>query len=146
MKRTEEEMQRIRERYQSVPEHALVKTKKKKSSPTNQLTADITEYAHSLDCAIMRVNSQGQYNEKLGKWTHSGSMPGISDLIIIKEGRVFFVELKIGKDKQNENQIKFMDMVRRAGANYFICSSLDSFKMQFEYLINTDNGKDTYTK
>jgi len=44
---------------------------------------------------------------RMAKFRKMGLRHGVADLVIIKKGRVFFLELKAPKGKQSENQILF---------------------------------------
>lgn len=51
-----------------------------------------------------------------------GIMPGVSDLILLLPGKVYFIELKNpnGKGRQSPNQRDFEDNVRAFGQHYII--------------------------
>jgi hypothetical protein len=53
---------------------------------------------------------------------------GVSDITIIHKGKVMFVELKVPKGKQSENQKEFQRNVEIAGGSYFIITSLADLK------------------
>lgn len=61
-----------------------------------------------------------------------GAMAGVSDLVIVADGRVAFVEMKTGKGRQQDTQKIFQGNVERLGHPYFICRSLDEFMMVTE--------------
>ena len=54
-----------------------------------------------------------------------GLRSGVSDLVIVKEGRAYFLELKIGNGKQSENQCTFEADCMIAQAHYGIAWSFD---------------------
>ena len=58
----------------------------------------------------------------------TGLVSGVSDLIIIQPNRCLFIELKLEKGKQSENQKNFENKVKRLGFEYFIVRSLEEFK------------------
>lgn len=59
----------------------------------------------------------------------TGLLAGASDLIVITpKGKLMFVELKIDKGKQSENQIEFEQRVKKLGFEYHIVRSLQEFK------------------
>ncbi|MGL4336351.1 MAG: VRR-NUC domain-containing protein [Turicibacter sp.] len=57
-----------------------------------------------------------------------GMMSGVSDLIVVLNRIVLFVECKDEKGKQSENQIEFEQIVTDLKHNYFIVRSLEEFK------------------
>jgi len=59
------------------------------------------------------------------KLKRMGLRSGVADLVIIKEGRVFFLELKRRLGKQSANQLVFEADAIRAGADYAVAHSFD---------------------
>jgi hypothetical protein len=47
-------------------------------------------------------------------------LPGASDLIACVDGRSLFIEVKVGKDRQRPEQMKFQAAVERAGGRYVL--------------------------
>jgi hypothetical protein len=47
-------------------------------------------------------------------------LPGASDLIACIDGRAFFIEVKVGRDRQRPEQRKFQAAVERAGGRYVL--------------------------
>ncbi len=54
-----------------------------------------------------------------------GLTPGVSDLCIVKDGKIYFLEVKNEKGKQSEKQIIFEENAIRCGAPYAVVRSLD---------------------
>jgi hypothetical protein len=54
-----------------------------------------------------------------------GCYSGLSDMVIIKNGIVIFVEVKKIKGVQSENQIEFEKKIINAGGNYVIVHSVE---------------------
>jgi len=54
-----------------------------------------------------------------------GSYRGICDIIAIKKGKVFFIEVKTKKGKQSEYQKDFQKKIESHGGNYILVHSLD---------------------
>lgn len=61
-----------------------------------------------------------------------GVLAGFSDLIVIAQGNVLFIEVKTKDGKQSDLQIKFQSDVERLGFQYSICRSLEDFIMTVE--------------
>jgi len=53
---------------------------------------------------------------------------GCSDLILVFKNKVIFCELKVGANNQQQNQIKFQELVTSLGFEYHIIKSLNQFK------------------
>lgn len=56
-----------------------------------------------------------------------GSLTGTSDLIVILEGKVVFVELKSATGKATKEQLKFGSEVIKRGHAAYLCRSLNEF-------------------
>lgn len=61
-----------------------------------------------------------------------GALAGVSDLIIVAENAVLFVEMKTAKGKQSEYQKAFQKTVERLGHTYKVCRSLTDFQLTVE--------------
>lgn len=59
-----------------------------------------------------------------------GMMSGVSDLIIIKQKQVLFVEVKTPTGVQSKSQKIFEKLVTNLGFKYYLVRSLDDFKCQ----------------
>lgn len=114
--------------------------KKKKSSPANQLTSDIMDYLLDWGCAVARINTTGIYDEKLGRYRKSGSTNGVEDInctypLNIKEttiGLAIAIEVKIGKDKMSDDQIKRKQRIESAGGIYIVAKEMEQFKIDLK--------------
>ena len=58
----------------------------------------------------------------------TGLLSGVSDLILIHNGRVVFIEVKQPTKKQQPSQIDFQNRVSNLGFEYQIIRSLEEFK------------------
>ena len=114
--------------------------KKKKSSPANQLTSDIMDYLLDLECAVARINTTGIYDEKLGRYRKSGSTNGVEDINCtyplkfkgITIGLTLAIEVKIGKDKMSDDQIKRKQRIELAGGIYIVAKEMEQFKTDLQ--------------
>jgi hypothetical protein len=57
----------------------------------------------------------------------TGMLSGVSDLIVIEQGRILFIECKDETGKQRESQITFQNKVEANGFNYYLVRTLDEF-------------------
>ena len=71
-----------------------------------------------------------------------GVMAGVSDLIIIADHKILFVEMKTRKGRQQESQKAFQRKVEQLGFKYVVCHSLDEFMIA----VNGWLGKETIIK
>ena len=53
---------------------------------------------------------------------------GCSDLIVFLPGKALFIELKVGYNTQQDNQIEFQSLVEGLGFDYYLAYSLPQFK------------------
>ena len=56
---------------------------------------------------------------------NEGVMAGVSDLILVLNGTVIFLELKAGRNKQQETQKVFEKKVKGLGHQYYVVRSLE---------------------
>lgn len=77
---------------------------------------------HGKGCIIPVVNELS-YKKK-----HVVIKDGASDLIIVIPNKVLFIELKVGYNNQQINQIKFQKLIESLGYEYHIVRSLEQFK------------------
>lgn len=59
---------------------------------------------------------------------NTGLLSGVSDLIVVLEGKVIFVEVKNYKGTQSAKQKKFQSNVESLGHKYYLVRTLDDFK------------------
>ena len=63
----------------------------------------------------------------------SGTLAGVADLVIVGNGgRVLFVEMKAGKNKQEDSQVLFQNKVEKLGHKYIICRSKEQFMKEVD--------------
>lgn len=77
---------------------------------------------------IFSVPNEGT-NQKEQMYKKSiGMMSGVSDLIVVLENKVLFIECKDERGKQSDSQIEFENTVTNLGHEYFVVRSLEGFK------------------
>lgn len=82
---------------------------------------------------IFSVPNGGSRNEiEAGHLKEEGALSGVSDLVLIAEKSVLFIEMKAPKGRQQETQKRFQRDVERLGFKYYICRSLSEFQMTVE--------------
>jgi len=62
-----------------------------------------------------------------GKYIKGTGTNGSADISATIKGKSIKIEVKIGKDKQSEAQIKYQQMIEKAGGIYFIAKNFDDF-------------------
>lgn len=127
-----------------IPEFALVK-KIFRDKKANDLTKCITMFLRLKGAYADRINNMGvfrpgyttdRYHEVLiekGKFTKSGTRKGIADIMGSFKGRMIACEVKIGKDRQSDDQIKIMNEINASGGWYIIAKSWEDFYSQWSF-------------
>jgi hypothetical protein len=94
----------------------------------NDLTKCIVEYITLSGGFASRINNQGTYSRKLGKYIRGTSKKGLADVMATFRGFSLHIEVKIGRDIQSEAQKRTESEVNRSGGLYFIAKDFQSFK------------------
>jgi hypothetical protein len=103
----------------------------------NDLTFCITCYLTLKGAFVSRINNQGTYNVKLKRYIPSTSRKGIADVMAVLDGNALNIEIKIGRDRQSEDQKKVEADVIRSGGYYFIARDFTSFVIYIDSLNKT---------
>ena len=96
----------------------------KKSEETIQ--KEIVNYCKLNNILIFCVPNESTRSNS--KFIGMGVLSGVSDLVLILENRIVFVELKTHKRIQSERQKEFESRVSELGHQYIVIRSLDEFK------------------
>ena len=101
-----------------------IKALSNKSEFTIQV--EIVDYCRKNNIICFSVPNEATRNNS--KYIKSGVLAGVSDLIVLKNGKSYFVELKDYKGRQSDKQKDFENIVSLQGFKYFLVRSLDEFK------------------
>jgi hypothetical protein len=96
------------------------------------LTACVVKYIELMGGWASRVNSTGIYDKNLQRFRTSTQKRGIADVIATYKGLSLQVEIKIGRDKMSEDQMKVQQQVQQAGGMYFVAHDFTEFKQWFD--------------
>lgn len=78
-----------------------------------------------LGICCFRVNV-GKIKMADGRWFDTGLPKGFSDLLCIKDGKAYFIELKVGDNRPSAEQLNFIkQMQTRYGCRAGIARSVD---------------------
>lgn len=78
---------------------------------------------------LFHVPNGGARNKReAGRFKQIGVVPGVSDFILLYNGRAHCIELKVKKRTQGEKQIKWQGKVEDNNIHYVVCGSLIEFK------------------
>ena len=76
------------------------------------------------DCLVLRTNA-GVYFDSTGNRVTIG-FPGLSDLVgCTPDGRFFALEVKVPGQKPRENQLAFLEAIKKQGAIAGWCTSVE---------------------
>jgi len=137
-----EEIERdyLMEKYPSVPYTALAKSKWNDKT-ANGLTQCIVKFLDMSGHQAERINTMGVYRgpNKVrdvdgsirivgkGRYTKSTGTKGSADISATINGKSVKIEVKIGKDRQSDDQKIYQEKIERAGGLYFIAKNFDEF-------------------
>lgn len=89
------------------------------------------QYPKLIIFAVPNGGSRNLYEAKNMK--DAGVLKGVADLVIVgNNGRVLFVEMKAGKNRQEDSQVLFQKKVENLGHKYIVCRSLEQFKKEVD--------------
>jgi len=110
----------------------------------NNLTAGVKSYIKLNGGWAVRINTMGVYDAERGIFRPVPEEDkGVSDVIGTYRGYSLFVEIKIGTDKQSEEQENFQRNMETAGGWYFIARNMNDFITNFnnkKYEIDSIRG------
>jgi hypothetical protein len=124
-----------RAKYPNVPDNALPLARYTQKD-ANSITAAILAFLRLKGHYASRIQSQGQYNAKLDRWTLSMVRRGIGDIMATIEGRMIMIEVKAGKDRLSAHQVETKTAVEKSGGIYLVCKSFDDFYQWYQQINN----------
>lgn len=74
--------------------------------------------------ALGRAKSQGGI-ARMARLKRMGLRPGVADMVFVKDGRAYFLEMKRRTGKQSTSQLFFEADAIKAGASYAVAHSID---------------------
>lgn len=113
-----------REKYPNFPDKYRPAPRYKETT-TNDLTRAIIDYINLKGGYAVRINTQGQYDQKTGKWRKGMTRRGTADIHACWKGRHYSIEIKTGKDRLSPEQIETRADVEKAGGIYIVAGCLD---------------------
>ena len=130
-----------RARYPSMPDHARV-VHRYTDKNANGLTRCIIDYLRFSGCQAERISNTGRpvdgrkryvdavgFHREIGSvtWIPGTGTPGTADISATVAGRSVKIEVKIGRDKQSEAQMKYQADIEAAGGVYVIARTFAGF-------------------
>lgn len=100
-----------------------------KESDIQILVADwLRLYESARDFIFLAISNEGTdraHIARLMKLIRMGMKPGAADILIIWQGRAYFLELKTAKGEQSADQLDFMENCDRLGIPYAVARSFE---------------------
>jgi|ERR1035437_6873497 hypothetical protein len=108
--------------------------RKYRDDSANGLTSCIVTYVTLKGGFASRISNQGTFSAKLNRYIPTTAKKGLADVMGCYMGKNLNIEVKIGRDKQSEAQLKIQAEVTKAGGLYFIAHNFTDFKQWFDSL------------
>lgn len=130
-----------RSKYPNIPEHAVI-VAKYTDKTANGLTLSIIDFIILSGYQAERINNTGRpidrretYTDVLGRTKTIGSIQyirgtgtnGTADISATIKGRSVKIEVKVGRDKQSQDQKEYQERIERSGGLYVIAKSFQEF-------------------
>jgi hypothetical protein len=134
-------VQELKVKYPSFPDHCIP-VPKYSDKTANGLTKCIKDFLNLCGHQAERISSMGRMIDKtqvvedcIGRRKTIGSMQyikgtstnGTADISATIKGKSVKIEVKIGKDRMSQDQMKYRDAILRAGGVYFVATDFDMF-------------------
>lgn len=90
----------------------------------NQIRLELSK----MGFCVFRINS-GKILMSDGRWFDTGVPKGFSDLLAIKNGKAYFIEVKTETGRASQEQLKFIEVMKsRYGCKAGIARSVEDAK------------------
>ena len=137
--------------HPNVPYYALP-LPKYEDKTANGLTRCIIDYLQLCNHQAERINTMGrpidnrkQVTDVLGRtktigtmtWGKSTATKGSSDISATIKGRSVKIEVKIGKDRQSQDQKIYQSNIESSGGQYWIVKNFDDFIKKYDEFIES---------
>jgi len=88
------------------------------------LLNDIRLKLSKLGYRVFRLNV-GKFKMADGRWFDTKLPKGTSDLMAIKDGKAHFIEVKVKPNKPSDEQLNFIEQMKKLGCNAGVAYSVD---------------------
>jgi hypothetical protein len=134
------------ESYPNVPKYAL-SAPKYEDKTANGLTKCIIEFLQLSNHQAERINTMGrpidnrkQVTDVIGRtktigsmtWGKSTATKGSADISATIQGRSVKIEVKIGADRQSQDQKNYQANIEKSGGQYWIAKNFDDFIKKYD--------------
>ena len=105
-----------------------------KVQTANGLTLLICNYINWMGYRATRISTTGR--QVGGRWIYGTTRKGTADISATIKGRAVQIEIKVGKDKPSEYQLKEQEKERKSGGIYEFVSNPEQFFELYDYVMN----------
>ena len=107
-----------------------------------KLQKDVAAIFEGAGLLTIRINSSVQWTEhgsRLASYriVNTNATSGLADIMIMKDGRALFVEVKTPKGRLSESQVKFQATANHYGMHYVVIRSTDEARAIVHIFANT---------
>lgn len=145
---TDLEIEHLKAKHPLVPIEYLAKTRWSEST-ANGLTKIVISFLTYSGHQAERINTMGTYRgpkkytnmdgvtRSIGKgtYTRTTGTKGSADISATINGRSVKLEIKVGKDRQSQDQKAYQQAVENAGGTYLIVNNFDDFLLWYDSFI-----------
>jgi hypothetical protein len=143
--------QAMLESYPNVPKYAL-SAPKYEDKTANGLTKCIIEFLQLSNHQAERINTMGrpidnrkQVTDVIGRtktigsmtWGKSTATKGSADISATIQGRSVKIEVKIGADRQSQDQKIYQENIEKSGGQYWIAKNFDDFIKKYDDFLDS---------
>ena len=121
----------VRSRHPEMPE-SFLPTREYSDKTANGLTKCIIDFLTFSGWQAERINTMGKYDVHRKRWIKGTGTKGSADISATIMGKSVKIEIKIGKDRQSEDQKAYQQMIERAGGIYIIAKDFDGFMFWYQ--------------
>ena len=94
----------------------------------NGLTKAITTYIALMGGMASRINTTGIWDKKMNRYRLTTMKRGLADIWATYKSKSLQIEVKIGADRQSDDQMKMQQQQQQAGGIYYVARNFSSFK------------------
>jgi hypothetical protein len=137
--------------HPNVPYYALP-LPRYEDKTANGLTRCIIDYLQLCNHQAERINTMGrpidnrkQVTDVIGRtktigtmtWGKSTATKGSADISATIQGRSVKIEVKIGKDRQSQDQKVYQENIEKSGGQYWIVKNFDDFMKKYDQFLES---------
>lgn len=107
-----------------------------KTESANRITANILRVInYQPGCVAYRVNNVGVWDAAKGIHRAGNTEKGLPDIWACIKGKFVVIEVKAGKDRLSEHQIRRKFEIEKAGGVFIVARSTDEFINEFNLIV-----------